>query len=421
MQALTIYNLTSPILSLLFPIMILIIPFFILKFQKIDITLDTYIKTLIEVIKKNGMGNALSQFSNVGMDRKIVILTSFVFYLINIYQNFVTCRTFYNNIYKIKDYLLSIDDFVSYSINSITNLNSYCKPSYNKFIAFNENIKTGLTIFQQELKEIDLTSISIRQIGKIGNILKSFYKLFNNKMYNDAINYSLYLDGYIENILNIKNNIGKMKMNYCKYTNKITKFSGAYFAPLVEDNPIKNKYNIKKNIIITGPNTSGKTTLLKTTLFNIILSQQIGAGFYKDASINPYKFLHCYINIPDTSERDSLFQAEARRCKEILNSIQESNTLERHFCIFDEIFSGTNPSEAIASAYSFLKYISKFSNFEYMLTTHYVTLCIMITDDKIIVNKKMKIVNSKNTYKLVNGISQIKGGIKILDDLSYPR
>ena len=76
--------------------------------------------------------------------------------------------------------------------------------------------------------------------------------------------------------------------------------------------------------MITGPNASGKTTILKTTLFNIILSQQVGFGFYSSATINPYKYIHCYLNIPDTSGRDSLFQAEARRCKEILDSVKNS-------------------------------------------------------------------------------------------------
>ena len=38
-------------------------------------------------------------------------------------------------------------------------------------------------------------------------------------------------------------------------------------------------------------------------------------GFYYKAKINPYHHFHCYINIPDTCDRDSLFQAEARRCR----------------------------------------------------------------------------------------------------------
>ena len=83
-------------------------------------------------------------------------------------------------------------------------------------------------------------------------------------------------------------------------------------------------------------------------------------GFYNNATINPYKYIHCYLNIPDTSGRDSLFQAEARRCKEILDSVV--NNKERHFCIFDEIYSGTNPYEAISGAYAYLTYLSKYGN-----------------------------------------------------------
>ena len=208
-------------------------------------------------------------------------------------------------------------------------------------------------------------------------------------------------------------------MNYCNFTTRSCRFKEAYFAPLIVNKPVKNTYKLTKNIIITGPNAAGKTTLLKTTLFNIILSQQFSVGFYKRALINPYRYIYSYINIPDTSGRDSLFQAEARRCKEILDTISKSSNLERHFCIFDEIYSGTNPTEAIASAYSFLKYISKFSNIDFMLTTHYITLCSMMNDVKNIYNKQMQIDDCVNTYKLVNGISKIKGGIKVLEELSY--
>ena len=115
-------------------------------------------------------------------------------------------------------------------------------------------------------------------------------------------------------------------------------------------------------MLISGPNASGKTTVLKTTLFNIICSQQFGLGFYKKANIKAYANIFCYLNIPDTSGRDSLFQAEARRCVDIIdkvNLIPHENT----FCIFDELYSGTNHYEAISSAYSYLNYLVNNYNF----------------------------------------------------------
>ena len=402
----------------------LIIPFFILKIQKIPISINTYFNILKTVLTNHVIGKAVSEFANVGWDRRFFLLISVGMYFMNIYQNITTCYSFYKNIYKIRQHLLSINDFISYSINSITNLNKYCKSSYLSFIDMNENIKTTLYKFSNEITAIKLEKINIRQITKIGNVLRSFYQLFKNVIYKDAITYSLYLHGYIESICNLQSNIKNKSIGYCKFTTRSCRFKETYFAPLINEKPVKNTYKLTKNMLITGPNAAGKTTLLKTTLFNIILSQQLGIGFYKSALINPYKYIHSYINIPDTSERDSLFQAEARRCKEILDSISESNTLERHFCIFDEIYSGTNPIEAIASAFAFLKYISKLNNVDFMLTTHYISLCNMMNENKNICNQQMESGDLKEddslyTYKLKNGISNVKGGIKVLEELEY--
>jgi len=142
-------------------------------------------------------------------------------------------------------------------------------------------------------------------------------------------------------------------------------------------------------------------------------------GFYKKAKINPYNYIHSYINIPDTSQRDSLFQSEVRRCKYILDSIESNEG--RHFCIFDELYSGTNPTEAISCAYSYLNYLTNYKNCNFMLTTtfllHYVK---KLNSHKNIINNKMNIIDDKFTYKLSNGISYYKGGINVLKELNYP-
>jgi DNA mismatch repair ATPase MutS len=204
---------------------------------------------------------------------------------------------------------------------------------------------------------------------------------------------------------------------------KHTSFKQLYYPH--HETPIKNDVVINKKIIITGPNAAGKTTIIKSTLMNIILSQQIGYGFYDSANIRPYDYLHSYLNIPDTSGRDSLFQAESRRCKEILDSLEKEND-KRHFCIFDELYSGTNPYEAVASAYGYIDYLSSMKNVDLMLTTHYISLCNNLKTNKKIKNYKMKVdveedYNVKYLYKLERGISKIKGGIKVLYDLEYPK
>jgi DNA mismatch repair ATPase MutS len=195
--------------------------------------------------------------------------------------------------------------------------------------------------------------------------------------------------------------------------------------PTHETNCVPNTINLKKNLIITGPNASGKTTQLKTTAINIIFTQQFGLGFYESASITPYTHIHSYLNIPDTSGRDSLFQAEARRCKEILDII-DSEEESRHFCIFDELFSGTNAEEATSASFGFLKYLQKRENVDFILTTHFVKLCKMVkkAENLKIENYKMDATLDGNNivfhYKLIKGISKIKAAKLILIQMGFP-
>jgi DNA mismatch repair ATPase MutS len=132
------------------------------------------------------------------------------------------------------------------------------------------------------------------------------------------------------------------------------------------------------------------------------------------------------LNIPDTSGRDSLFQAESRRCKDIIDTINQfSESKFRHFCLFDELYSGTNPAEASKAGYAFLEYLQQHPNVKFILTTHYLTICKKFKQSNIIQNYKMVVnVNPDGsfeyTYKIKKGISKMKGGVRVLKDLNYP-
>jgi DNA mismatch repair protein MutS len=155
------------------------------------------------------------------------------------------------------------------------------------------------------------------------------------------------------------------------------------------------------------------------------MTQQFGCGFYKSATIELYKHIHCYLNIPDTSGRDSLFQAEARRCKEIIDCIERYSLKERHFCVFDELYSGTNPDEAVSSAHAFMKYIMKHTNVDCFLTTHFFDLCEKLGERQDVKNFHMETIKKNDsfiyTYLLKEGISKVRGGVKVLLDMKYPQ
>lgn len=433
LQFLSIFNLTSPVLSLSFPIVMLFIPFLLIKMQDSRVTFDNYLKFLKIIIARNSIGNLIVNFTSVPLDKKIYLCISAGLYIFQLYQNLSACVRFYKNIKKIHEQLFTFRDYI---ITVIENIDKHLLISdklecYQEFNYTLREKKATLQELLSKLEEITPYKLNMTKLNNIGQLMKCYYIVFDNKFYNDAIVYSMGFTGYIETLNNLNYNIQNKIIGKCNYTNKSTEFKNSYYPPLVKLNNkiIKNSYKLKKNKIITGPNASGKTTLLKSTLFNIILSQQIGFGFYSNAKINIYDFVHCYLNIPDTSGRDSLFQAEARRCKEILDNVIKNKDL-RHFCIFDELYSGTNPYEAISGAYAYLSYLTKYKKFNFLLTTHYVSLCEKIEKNKYIENAHMIIDLNKErnkddeklnyTYKLGKGISKVKGGINVFRDLDYP-
>ena len=298
------------------------------------------------------------------------------------------------------------------------------KKTYNKFKSDLVKKREGLENFVEKINNIPKKSLNVKNIMQLGSIMKYFYTIYDDFDLENILNYSFGFNGYMDNMKGLSKNLSEKKINLAKFKEKksVLKFKNIYHPSI--KNPIKNDINFKKNKIITGPNAAGKTTILKATILNTIFCQQFGLGYFDSATISPFNYIQCYINIPDTSGRDSLFQAEARRCKEILDIIQK-NPHSRHFCVFDELYSGTNPYEAISSAASYLKYITKKDNVRFMLTTHFIRLCDIFKDDKKIENFSMKtdIINDtpKYHYKIQEGISKIKGGITVLKEIKYPK
>ena len=319
------------------------------------------------------------------------------------------------------------------------NLLSYTN-CLNTYSNFNNTIQSNINILNEYHIQLDMImpyKLSPYTIGSLGHVLKCFYQLYDHIEYNTAIMYSFGYNGYIDNLEGLITNIKSKYINFANFKTKTetkkskkdkSKIVNSYYPVLMHNNPVKNTCNMK-NMIITGPNASGKTTTLKSILINVIISQQFGCGFYDKASFSPFDYIHCYLNIPDTSGRDSLFQAECRRCKEILDTIKENDSSKTHLCVFDELYSGTNPDEAVMSSLAFMRYLIKFNNIKCILTTHFINVCNQLKENKSITNFHMHTEETKDndqvdftyTYKLEKGISTIKGGIKVLRDMNYPK
>jgi hypothetical protein len=429
LQILSVIHLFSPILTLLLPFLMLLFPFIILKIQGIPISVDMYINTLKSVAKHHVIGKVLDNIQGMSFDRLFYLCFSIGIYIFQIYQNINLCKKFYANIISINYDIMNLKTHINYSIESISqfitinnDMSSY-QPFFDNSQLYLENLK----LLYNDICNITPFQVSYNKFSQIGTMLRIYYLIYSNQQYEDAIKYSVGFMGYVNNICNLHTHLNNSLISTCEFTKNDSAcyFNQQYYPAIIDSEPVCNDTDVSKNIIISAPNKAGKTTLIKTTLINIILSQQIGCGFYKHARLTPYNHIHSYLNIPDTSARDSLFQAESRRCKDIIDCIKDNDKSDRHFCIFDELYSGTNPDEATSAGNAFLKYIEQFDNVNFILTTHYKDICKKFKKSKTIVNYKMDVNINENgsfnyTYKLVKGISSIKGGIRVLKDMGYP-
>ena len=291
LQTLSIYNLSSPVFSLLIPILFLLLPFFIIKLQGHKITFGLYFDHLKTVFSNHIIGQLFSSFSNTNFTNKLYLLFSFGFYIFQMYLNFTSCIKYFTNIKFIHETLYSIKHYITNTLNKYKNFLKYSQTLKN-YKSFNDAINTNISIFTyylDELNKITPYALSITKLVELGQLMKCFYCLNKNENIINSLYFSFGFNGYLKNLETLQNFINTKVMNYCNYNNtKPTSFDNAYFANLniidkceetcTTIKPIKtskckivkNSYTLDKNIIITGPNASGKTTLLKSTLFNII-------------------------------------------------------------------------------------------------------------------------------------------------------
>ena len=457
LQSLACANVLSPLLSLLLPLLFLAIPFLILKIQGLPITFDVYISILKDIAKNHFIGKAIVSFENWSPDKMVYLMMTLFFYGMQIYQNIHVCQRFYRNFQKANQHLLDMRSFLQRSAAHMVQFVALHgkKTSYQPFcrdlVAHTKVIQTVLETW----KDVRPFSHNAQKMVEVGTILKHFYELHDNVALETSIRYCIGFEGYLNNMSGLYDNLSQCTVNPVEIQSDADvhlllkdqiypliarrerttgsetelEFSGGVVS-------VSNTCHMNKNMLLTGPNASGKTTLLKTTMINVIFAQQVGLCYCSGGTLTPYTHLHSYLNIPDTSERDSLFQAEARRCKDILDVIHHEGDGGRHFCIFDELYSGTNPVEASKAARAFLVYLARFPHVHFMLTTHYVNICHRIRKDqklekvpspgRQIRTMKMdvtldKLGNMHYTYRMVHGVSRIQGAITVLKELEYPQ
>ena len=282
----------------------------------------------------------------------------------------------------------------------------------------------------------ETTFIEPQVVLEMNNELNQTKEAEKKEIYNILKNISSEIDLYYDSLINSYSIIEKLDIIFAKAklaknmnaskpkinNNGVIDLIKCYHPLLNVEKIVSNNVSLGKNyrgIIITGPNTGGKTVLLKTVgLLSLMVKYGLLIPCDKNSEIAIFDNVFCDIGDEQSIHQNlSTFSSHLKNVIDIMDNVTYNSLV-----LVDELGSGTDPIEGSSLAISIINHLLDI-NCDIIATSHYSELKLYAYNNEKLINASVEFNHEtlKPTYRLLIGVPGMSNALNIASNLGLDK
>jgi len=184
-------------------------------------------------------------------------------------------------------------------------------------------------------------------------------------------------------------------------------------------------FDKRPNVVVTGPNAGGKSTIMKSFILSVIMAQSLGICTASSCTLTPFTKIMTYLNIvDDIAAGNSHFKAGVVRARELIECSNKLNKGGVALFAGDEVFNGTTHAEGQAAAFALLQTLGSSLSNMVIAPTHFPMVTGLEQQTETFNNYKVTVEYDeqgkiKYPYHLEPGIAHQNVAFKILSEEGF--